>query len=334
MAKAAPNPDVKPVRGVPPPLGYTLRVSLLEQCQYDCPYCLPGSVSRYTPNQERLSAAEYGRLAPLLASAGVNRVRLTGGEPLLRNDVPDVVAAFRAGMPKASLALTTNGQKLRPLLSVLKEAGLDDLTVHVDSLKPTRYRDLMGEGDVFDVLDAAIKARSLYKQVKLNMVVQRGKNDDELNDFLSWSEKTQIEVRFIELMNTGSAVEYTRSVFFTGKQMVERIGAGQPVARLERRHASDPAALYRTARGVTFGIIASDTEPFCADCNRLRLTAKGLLRGCLYESGGAPLGPALKAGADDATLASMIRLGQANKRSFHPSTQGVRVPFSMADAGG
>ncbi len=319
----------------PRPAGYTLRVSLLEQCQYDCPYCLPGSVSRYTPNQERLSASEYGRLAPLLVRAGINRVRLTGGEPLLRTDVPGVVAAFRAGMPGMSLALTTNGQKLRPVMGALHEAGLDDVTVHVDSMKPERYRDLMGEGDVDDVLDTVVKARGVFKHVKMNMVVQRGKNDDELHGFLAFSARHQIEVRFIELMNTGSAVDYTRSVFFTGKQMVERIGEQTPVTRLPRRNPSDPAALYRTGEGVTFGIIASDTEPFCADCNRLRLTAKGLLRGCLYQSGGAPLGPALKAGASDDALLSMMHVAQSQKRSFHPlMTQAERVPFSMADAGG
>ena len=262
-------------------------------------------------------------------------MRLTGGEPLLRTDVPRVVAAFRAGMPGVSLALTTNGQKLRPVIEALREAGLDDITVHVDSLKPERYRDLMGEGDVDDVLDTVVNARGVFNHVKMNMVVQRGKNDDELHDFLAFSARHHIEVRFIELMTTGSAVDYTRSVFLTGKQMVERIGQHTLVTRLPRRNPSDPAALYRTADGVTFGIIASDTEPFCTDCNRLRLTAKGLLRGCLYQSGGAPLGPALKAGATDAELLSMLRVAQSQKRSFHPlMTQAERVPFSMADAGG
>jgi cyclic pyranopterin phosphate synthase len=116
--------------------------------------------------------------------------------------------------------------------------------------------------------------------------------------------------------------------------MVDRLSERESVTRLPRRNAADPAALYRTAQGITFGIIASDTEPFCADCNRLRLTAKGLLRGCLYQSGGAALGPALKAGADDVALTSMIRLAQSSKRSFHPLTHAERVPFSMADAGG
>jgi len=308
-----------------------LRVSLLQQCQYDCAYCRPGSVAAPAPRRAQLSAGEYGRLAPLLGAAGLTRIRFTGGEPLLRADLCEVVAAFRRGLPEATLALTTNGQRLGPQLKALARAGLRRVTVHVDSLDPARYRALMGPGDVATVLGAVLEARAVLDEVKLNVVVQRGQNDDELPSFLAWSARHRVEVRFIELMNTGSAVAYTQAAFCSAAQILERVG---PVTRLQRRSPSDPAALYRTADGVTFGLIASDSAPFCGDCNRLRLTSTGLLRGCLYQSGGLPLGAALKDGATDAQLRLLIAEAWRTKRSHHPLTARAHAPFSMAEAGG
>lgn len=311
--------------------GVTLRVSLLQQCQYDCAYCRPGSVAPPTPSRDHLTAADFRRLAPLLGGLGLKRVRFTGGEPLLRPDLSEVIAAFREALPATTLALTTNGQRLRGQLEALVAAGLQRATVHIDSLDPARYRALMGDGEVGAVLAGVLEAREALEQVKLNVVVQRGKNDDELRDFLAWSGRHRVEVRFIELMNTGSAVGYTREVFMSGRQILERVGAVTP---LPRRAPSDPAALFRTKDGVTFGVIASDTQPFCADCDRLRLTSAGLLRGCLYQSGGIPLGAAVKSGASQAHLRFMIGAALAAKRSHHPAAPAARVPFSMAEAGG
>jgi cyclic pyranopterin phosphate synthase len=204
------------------------------------------------------------------------------------------------------------------------------VTIHLDTLRADRYPTLMGDGSPGAILEAAEEARRHLAEVKLNVVVQRGKNDDEIADFLALSARTGVEVRFIELMNTGSAEAYTREVFFTGRDIVERAG-GTP---LPRRHASDPAALYRSKEGVVFGVIASDTEPFCSACDRLRLTADGRLRGCLYQSGGIPLGAALRSGASNDTLAALLDEGLDDKRSWHPLAAPHRAPFSMADVGG
>ncbi len=316
------------------PPGYALRVNVLEQCQYRCPYCLPGSVSPYTPNSHRLTPAEYGRLVPLFVRAGVQKVRFTGGEPLLREDLPDIVRAFRSGLPEGELAVTTNGEYLPKRVDALVAAGLDRATVHVDSLRPERYRVLMGEADVAVVLEGILETRARLREVKLNVVVQRGRNDDELTDFLDWSQRHGIQVRFIELMNTGSARAYVQEAFFSGREIVARISEQETVEPVPRASPSDSAALYRTGRGILFGVIASDTEPFCAACNRLRLTPDGKLRGCLYQSGGVALGAALRAGADDAALERMLTLGLRNKRSHHPSVGLDRVPFSMSESGG
>jgi cyclic pyranopterin phosphate synthase len=256
-------------------------------------------------------------------------VRFTGGEPLLRDDLAEVVAAFRRGLPQVPLAVTTNGAMLPAQLSTLVRAGLTSATVHLDSLWPDRYRALMGGGELSFALRGVAVAKERLGQVKVNVVVQRGRNDDELEDFLEWSAREAVEVRFIELMNTGSATDYTRAHFVPGAEVVQKLKA-EP---LPRRSPQDPAALYR-ARGVTFGVIASDTAPFCSACNRLRLSPAGVLRGCLYAPGGFDLGALLRRDAEVRELRSALRLALAAKRSHHPSQPLEREPFSMAAVGG
>lgn len=331
----AAQPSALPAGGPSPsPVGrlprYSLRASLLEQCPFRCPYCLPGTVTPPTEKARWLTAAEYLRLGKLFRARHVTKVRLTGGEPLVRPDVVEIVAAWREAIPDADLALTTNGLKLAEHVDALAAAGLRRVTVHIDTLRDDRYAALMGPGRPAAILEAAALARAKLAEVKLNVVMQRGKNDDEIAGFLALSARTGFEVRFIELMNTGSADAYTREVFMTGREIVAKAGG----APLPRRHESDPAALYRSPEGVVFGVIASDTEPFCSACDRLRFTADGRLRGCLYQSGGIPVGAALKAGASDETLGALLDAGLDDKRSWHPLAAPHRAPFSMADVGG
>lgn len=305
----------------------TLRVNVGEQCQYDCGYCRPGLLRAPTGSKQRVQPAEYERLAPLFR--GVSKVRFTGGEPLLRPDLREVLWAFHRGLPDAALALTTNGQRLDALLDS-PPPGLTAVTVHVDSLLPSRYQALMGKGDVSAVLGSVLRAKAIGLTTKLNVVVQRGLNDDELPDFLSWSRSAGIEVRFIELMNTGSASEFTRAHFIAGAEIVARLKA----QRVGRRHPADPACLFRAPDGTVFGLIASDTAPFCQDCARLRLSADGRLRGCLYEPGGAPLAGLLRGGASDEMIRALVARAVTAKRSHHPSLALPRTAFSMADLGG
>jgi cyclic pyranopterin phosphate synthase len=314
---------------------YALRVSLLEQCQFHCPYCLPGSVNRSTQKDRWLSATEIGRVVGALRERGLTKVRITGGEPLLRADVVDVVRVMREALPLGDVALTTNGALLDEKLDDLTAAGLHRVTIHLDTLREERYERLMGTGaSPRSILDVALRAKDKLADVKLNVVVQRGQNDDEIADFIDLSRTTGLEVRFIELMNTGSARGYVAETFLSGKDIVERVRASTRVRPLDRRHASDPAALYATGDGLVFGVIASDTEPFCGACDRVRLTADGRLRGCLYESGGVPLGALLKSGVDDVQLRAVIDVALDDKRSHHPLISASRVPFSMADVGG
>lgn len=315
---------------------YALRVSVLEQCQLDCSYCRPGSVTSPSTQASWLSSSEHARLAPHFLARGVQKVRFTGGEPTLRRDLVDIVGAWRdAAQGSIPLALTTNALRLRPLLPALKAAGLGAITIHLDTLRPERVRHLMGEGaDVDAVFAAADDAAEKGFVLKWNVVVQKGRNDDEIGAVLDESRRRGLEVRFIELMNTGSARGYVAESFFKGADIVDVVRQTRGVRALPRRHPSDPAALYEDGAGVVFGVIASDTEPFCADCDRLRLSADGRLRGCLYQPGGLSLGNALRAGADDAALAALVDAGLDDKRSHHPLSQQTRAPFSMADVGG
>ncbi len=314
--------------------GIVLRVSLLQQCQYRCAYCRPGSVVPPSVRDRWLTAVHYERFAHALQGSHVRKVRFTGGEPLLRRDVADVVTAFSRALPGVDLGLTTNGQHLGERLHALKTAGLARATVHIDSLRADRYRTLMGDGDLRTVLANVERARCALHEVKLNVVVQRGQNEDEIGDFLRWSAVTGVQVRFIELMNTGSAASYTHQAFFSGAEIVAAARRFDDVEPIPRRHRADPAALWRTRGGVTFGVIASDTEPFCEACDRLRLTADGRLRGCLYEGDGVPIGDALRADAARDELDRLLARAIAGKRSHHPTSGVAPVPFSMADVGG
>lgn len=315
----------------------TLRVNLLEQCQLACAYCRPGAVRPFTPNDARLTVDEYGLLARAFAGLGVKKVRFTGGEPLLHPDVERIVHVFHQALPGAALAVTTNGLELLPKLEALVAAGLSGATVHLDSLRPGRARELMGGGagvDVGRALAAVEQARGRLATVKVNCVVQRGRNEDELWDFLEHFAPLGVEVRFIELMNTGSAVPYTREAFVSGADIVARVAARGPVSSIPRRSPADPAALFRTHTGVVFGVIASDTAPFCEACDRLRLSPSGRLRGCLYESEGLDLRALIRGGASPDALSSVVRAGLTAKVSHHPRSTLAGVPFSMSEVGG
>lgn len=320
---------------------YSLRISLLEQCQLRCLYCMPGSVRPYTPNERWLRAAQHARLAPLFERVGVTKLRFTGGEPLLRADVSDVVAAWRASMPNADLALTTNGQRLLQSLDGLVAAGLDRVTVHLDTLQPERYLGLMGDGHPDQILEGIVEANRRLREVKINVVVQKGRNEDELPHFLDLSARLGVEVRFIELMNTGSARTHVEETFVSGADILARIQTDYRVCMRPRRRESDPAMLFeayakerKDSPSVVFGLIASDTQPFCSHCDRLRLSAEGSLRGCLYAPSGIDVGRLLRDGASDDEVTKTIERGLDAKRSHHPLVGTALEPFSMADVGG
>jgi len=316
-------------------MGYTLRVSVLEQCQLRCSYCLPLGSRTLLRKNHWLSLSQYDKIARAMKPLSIDKVRFTGGEPLLRRDLPAIIEVFSRVFVNQTLAVTTNGQHFCDMKNDLIQAGLTAVTFHLDTLKKERYRSVMGNGDVMTVQQAIDQALKASLNVKLNVVVQKGINDDELIDFLTMSKITGVKVRFIELMNTGSATDFVKRSFLSGAAILKKIGEFTEVVSVDRPHKSSPAEEFLAKDLATrFGLIASDTRPFCTNCNRLRLTADGRLRTCLYE----PLGHALKCGAidlpDDDELVRNIALIVAQKTSFHPALKKSVPSFSMSEIGG
>jgi cyclic pyranopterin phosphate synthase len=295
---------------------------------------LPGSLKRFARKPSWLGVDEYARIALAFSDLAITKLRFTGGEPLLRQDLAAIVGVFREHMPHTALSLTTNGQYLPASFDDLRKAGISRINVHIDSLDPVKYKRIMGNGDLSCILAALPAMKAALDELKINVVLQKGVNDDELPHFIAYSQRTGIEVRFIEQMNTGSAPEHVKSTFLPGRDAIDIIKKHYAVRHLGRRHFSDPADLYAIDQ-TAFGLIASDTQPFCSACNRLRLDAQGGLRGCLYQGDGIGLGAMMRAGASDLELREAVMGAVANKRSYHPIVGlASQRPFSMAEIGG
>lgn len=314
---------------------YSLRVSVLENCQYRCSYCLPGSVKPFAHKPNWLKRKDYASIANALASFPIRKVRFTGGEPLLRSDLCEIVSAFRASLPGAKLSLTTNAQHLQKAAEGLLDSGITSINVHIDTLVGSKYKNVMGNGDLDSILPSLFEIKPRLEELKINVVLQNGVNDDELVSFIAFSKEHKIEVRFIELMNTGSARDYVSKHFLSGKSALAILSRHYQLREIPRRHRSDPAALFEIPDlGIRFGLIASDTQPFCSACDRLRLTAEGTLKGCLYAPSGVPLAALVKAGASSEQMTKAIEQAIAGKKSFHPLVAGSEHNFSMAEIGG
>jgi cyclic pyranopterin phosphate synthase len=262
----------------------------------------------WLPRALLLSFEELERLVRIFAGLGASKVRLTGGEPLLRHDLPDLVARIRAVDRVDEIALTTNGLLLRRHAAALRAAGLDRVTVSLDTLRPDRalaFARTDRHADILDGVRAVCEAG--FAGTKLNAVVIRGFNDDELVELLEFGRRERAEVRFIEYMDVGGATRWTYDDVVARGEMLERIGAhyGEVVAIPAAGAA--PADRYRLPDGTVFGIIASTTEPFCRRCDRSRVTADGTWFLCLYAANGTDLRELLRGEAGDAEIAEFIR---------------------------
>ncbi|HZR37344.1 MAG TPA: GTP 3',8-cyclase MoaA [Nevskia sp.] len=287
-----------------------LRVSLTDRCNFRCPYCMPDS-PEFMERADRLSRRELQKLLRLfVAELGVTHLRLTGGEPLLRRDLEAVVAEcgeLRAlGLQRISL--TTNAALLARRAAGLKAAGLDDLNISLDALTPDTFARLSGNRDVQPVLDGIAAAQAAGLPLKLNAVVVRGVNEDEILPLTRWAVARNLPLRFIEFMPLDGRHEWSQQRVVTEAEILERLRGEFGVAALPR--GNDPAA-YFELRGngahSRIGVIATVSNPFCASCDRLRLTADGKLYPCLFSPKGTALREPLRAGAGDAELTALIR---------------------------
>jgi GTP 3',8-cyclase len=287
----------------------SLRVSVTDRCNIRCQYCMPEREYAWLPRADVLDFEEIDRLVGVFERFGVDRIRLTGGEPLVRRDLPRLVSLLARRRAISDLALTTNGVLLAEQMDFLAAAGLRRVTVSLDTLKAERFLFLTrsdAHGRVLEGISAA--AASGLPDLKLDSVVIRGFNDDEIGDLLDFAAGVTAEVRFIEYMDVGGATRWHRGLVVSREEILDRVAERQGGLRPEPlpREGAAPAERFRLADGRTFGIIASTTAPFCGSCDRSRLTADGLWYLCLYAARGIDLRGPLRAGATDDELAAIV----------------------------
>lgn len=295
-----------------------LRISVTDRCNFRCTYCMPAEGLAWLPREELLTFEELARVLRLFVSLGVESVKITGGEPTVRADLPTLVRMLRDVAPDVDMSMTTNGVLLDRLSGPLAEAGLDRVTVSCDSLLRHRFAE-MTRRDALEKVLAGIRAAAGagLTPIKINCVVIAGVNDGEVVDFARWARETGHEVRFIEYMPLDADHAWERAKVVPSAAVVEAIDRVYPL--VPAGQGAEPAARFRFADGAPggIGVIASVTEPFCDGCDRLRLTAEGQLRACLFSLEETDLRGPMRAGADDAELEALIRRTVWRKWSGH-----------------
>lgn len=313
----------------------SLRLSVTDRCNLRCQYCMPEEEYRWIPRAELLTFEELSRLADVFLDLGVDKIRLTGGEPLLRQDLPRLVEILAAKSGLRDLSMTTNGVLLARHARSLKDAGLQRVTVSVDTLRRERFVQIARRDELQAVLEGVAAAREAGLGLKINMVVIAGVNDDELVEMIEFGRHAGGEVRFIEYMDVAGATHWSTSQVVSRKEILRRLtesygeikaynedrphpnpplSKGREYARgttqLPKNENDDrisaPAERFALSDGTTFGMIASTTAPFCMTCDRSRLTADGMWYTCLYALHGLDLRAAIRGGLSQQAIASLI----------------------------
>ena len=290
-----------------------LRISVTDRCNFRCPYCMPAEVYgekyEFLPRPHILSFEEIERLTRLFVRIGVSKVRITGGEPLVRANLPDLVSKLCVIDGINDVALTTNGYLLENNAQQLKDAGLNRLTISLDSIDPDVFKEMSGrpQGPANTLAGIKTAASLGFKQIKINVVVQRGVNEHTLVDTARYFKGTGAIVRFIEFMDVGTKNGWELSQVFTSDEVIQTINAEFPLEPIEPNYKGEVASRYRYVDGSgEIGVISSVSKPFCGDCTRARLSTDGKLITCLFASGGTDLKTPMRSGATDAELAAII----------------------------
>jgi len=285
-----------------------LRLSVTDRCNLRCAYCMPEEEYAWLPRADILSFEETARLIDVFADLGVDKVRLTGGEPLLRKNLAHLVKLIAAESRIRDLAITTNGILLGQEAQALRDAGIHRVTVSLDTLKPDRFQALTRRDSFAQVLEGIETVRAMrWPGLKLDTVVMRGVNDDELVDLMEFARRMSAEIRFIEYMDVGGATRWSMDKVVSRAEILERLRARYGRIEDILEASSAPADRFRLADGLTFGIISSTTAPFCSSCDRSRLTADGQWLLCLYATTGMDLRKPLRDGASKDDLSDLIR---------------------------
>ena len=299
-----------------------LRVSLTDRCNFRCFYCLPHGEPPIAPKEQMLSYEEIEYVCDIFVALGIEKIRLTGGEPMLRRDIETIIRKLvrLKGSGLQDLALTTNGYYLPDRARSLKEAGLDRVTISLDSLKRDVFKRMTG----VDVLDKVLAGITAAKQaglepIKINAVIVRGHNEDEVADFAAFARDYDVKMRCIEFMPLDSGHEWSRKDVVSGKEIRERINERFPLVRLDIKRGSETSSRFRFADGAPgeIGIIAPVTEPFCGACSRIRLTADGQIRTCLFSTVEHSLRDVVRSGASREEIVEYIESVVMKKEPRH-----------------
>lgn len=318
-----------------------LRVSVTDRCNFRCFYCLPHGEPPIAPKEQMLSYEEMEYVCDIFVSLGIEKIRLTGGEPLLRRDIETITKKLSQLKTKGllDLALTTNAYFLPEHARSLKEAGLDRVTISLDSLKPETFKQMTG----VDVLDKVLAGIAAAKEVglqpiKINAVIVRGHNENEVADFAAFAREHDVKMRFIEFMPLDSGHDWSRADVVSGREIRERIAATFPITPIDVARGSDTSSRYRFADGAPgeIGIIAPVTEAFCGACSRIRLTADGQIRTCLFSTVEHSLRDVVRSGATRTEIIEFIESIVLKKEPRHyiNDPQFVTPSRSMSFIGG
>lgn len=309
-----------------------LRVSLTDRCNFRCFYCLPNGEPPLARKETILTFEEIAYLADIFVSLGIEKIRLTGGEPLIRKDVPKLVAQLSKLKPALQdLALTTNGFDFVRHARNLKNAGLDRVTISLDSLEREKFIDITGVDALDKIYDAINTAKEFgFEPVKINAVIVRNRNDDEVVEFARFARENGLSFRFIEFMPLDSGHEWNRSMVVPGKEIYEAIHGVYPLKLKDSSRGSETAWKYEFADGTPgeIGIIAPVTEMFCGACSRIRLTADGQIRTCLFSTTEHNLRDFVRNGTSRQEIAGFIEDVVMKKEPRHYINDAEFVPAS------
>ncbi len=285
-----------------------LRISVTDRCNFRCSYCMPLDEYQWIDKKEILSFEEIARLARLFVQLGVEKIRLTGGEPLVRHDLHRLIDKLAPLSGLKDLCLTTNGALLAERMDALVQAGLRRVNVSIDTLDPGKFRRMTKRGDLNKVLEGIFAAKAAgLAPIKLNAVVERGVNDDDILPLVEFCRANGFAMRFIEYMDVGNSNNWTSAKLVSKQEIVATIHARYPLREIGRDQGSAPSVDYEFVDGQgDIGVIASVTEPFCSSCTRLRLTADGKIVTCLFSQVGHDVKAQLRCGASDNELTAFI----------------------------
>ncbi len=285
-----------------------LRISVTDRCNFRCTYCMPLDEYEWIDKKEILTFEEITRLAGIFVQLGVEKIRLTGGEPLMRRNLEHLVAGLSQLVGLKDLCLTTNGSLLAEKVAALKKAGLKRINVSIDTLDPEKFQRITKRGDLAEIVAGLFAAKSCGLQpIKINAVIERGVNDDDIVPLVEFTREHGFAIRFIEYMDVGNANNWTSEKLVSKKEIIEKVNARFPLKEIGRESGSAPSVDYEFLDGRgDLGVIGSVTEPFCSTCNRVRLTADGKFVTCLFSQVGHDLKALLRGGSTDQEISEFV----------------------------